>query len=167
MVKRSLDQGKLTIELLKFDSKLARYYMINNAFTYSDVTVEAVVTNRGNNTNGVSLICRYSDIGWYEFLVSNSGFYEINVVDSAGIVKQGYTQLFKANSTAIKTGLSTNSYMITCKGNELSLFINETQVKTIVDNTFQFAEGKIGIAMSSPAALPVKVEFETITVSAP
>ena len=88
-------------------------------------------------------------------------------MDSAGIVKQVYTQLFKANSTAIKTCLSTNSYMITCKGNELSLFINQTPVKTIVDNIFQFAEGKIGIAMSSPAALPVKVEFETITVSAP
>lgn len=167
MVKRSFEPGKLIIQLLKLDSRLARYYMINDVFTYSDVTVEAVVTNRGNNTNGVSLVCRYSDIGWYEFLISNSGFYEINVVDSAGIVKQGYTQLFKANSTAIKTGLSTNSYMITCKGNELSLFINQTLVKTIVDNIFQFAEGKIGIAMSSPAALPVKVEFETITVSAP
>jgi hypothetical protein len=93
MVKRSLHQAKLTIELLKFDSKLARYYLINNNFSYSDVTVEAVVTNRGNNTNGVSLICRYSDIGWYEFLVSNSGFYEINVVDSAGIVKQIETLL--------------------------------------------------------------------------
>ena len=65
MVKRSFEPGKLIIQLLKLDSRLARYYMINDVFTYSDVTVEAVVTNRGNNTNGVSLVCRYSDIGWY------------------------------------------------------------------------------------------------------
>ncbi len=167
MVESEVDRGKLSIHLLKREDKLPWYYLINDSFTYADVKVEAVVTNRGNNANGVSLICRYSDIGWYEFVVSNSGTYTIYAVDINGIVRQGYNELKTGGSAAIKTGQVTNVYTAVCKDGELSLFVNQTLVRTITDTEFNFAQGKIGLAVSSPRKLPVNVDIETITVSEP
>jgi hypothetical protein len=167
MVKKDVELGKLSLRLLKLEDKLPWYYLINNAFAYADVKVEAVVTNRGNNANGVSLICRYSDIGWYEFVVSNDGTYNIYAVDSAGIVNQGYNSIASGGSPVIKTGQSSNVYTIVCAGNDLSLLVNQKLVRTITDNYFKFAEGKIGLAVSSPKKLPINVEIETLTVSAP
>ncbi|HXF86516.1 MAG TPA: hypothetical protein VNK49_14140 [Anaerolineales bacterium] len=167
MVKMNVGLGKLSINLLQLEDKLPWFYLINDAFTYSDVRVEAVVTNRGVNANGVSLICRYSDIGWYEFTVSNSGYYSVYVVDNAGIVNRGYNEIFTGGSSEINTGFSTNVYAIVCQGNELRLFINGTLVRTLTDTKFKLAEGKIGLAVTSPRKLPVNVEIETLTVDQP
>lgn len=167
MVQQAVELGKLSVRLLKLEDRLPWYYLINNAFAYADVKVEAIVTNRGNNANGVSLICRYSDIGWYEFVVSNDGTYNIYAVDSAGIVNQGYNSIASGGSPIIKTGQTSNVYTIVCAGNDLSLLVNQKLVRTITDKYFKFAEGKIGLAVSSPKKLPVNVEIETFTVSAP
>ena len=167
MVKETVGLGNLSISILPIEDKYAWYYLINNKFSYSNVKVEAVVTNQGNNANGVSLICRYSDIGWYEFVVSNSGVYSILAVDNQGIVNQGYNEIASGGSSKIKAGRQTNVYTAICNGNELSLIINQSEVWTLTDAKFQFAEGKIGIAVSSPEKLPVKVEFESMTVGQP
>lgn len=167
LITEQVDLGKLTIGIRPLEDKLAWYYLINNAFTYSDVKVEAVVTNQGNNANGVSLICRYSNVGWYEFDISNSGTYKIFAVDNQGIVNQGYNEIANGGSSKIKTGLQTNVYTAVCKENQLILFINQEEVTTITDKRFQFAEGKIGLALSSPLKLPVSVDFESLTVSQP
>jgi len=45
--------------------------------------------------------------------------------------------------------------------------VNGEEVTTIPDKKFQFGEGKIGLAVFSPKKLPVKVDFESLTVSAP
>ena len=167
MVERSVDLGKLSINLLQLEDKLPRYYLINDSFTYSNVKVEAVVTNRGVNANGVSLICRYSDIGWYEFRVSNSGYYSVFAVDIRGIISQGYNEIATGGVSEIKSGLETNVYTAVCNGNELSLFINQSKVQTISDEKFNLSEGKIGLAVSSPEKLPVAVDFDTLVVSEP
>lgn len=167
MVKWEVDRGKLSLHLLQLEDKLAWFYLINDSFTYSAVKVEAVVTNRGNNANGVSLICRFSEIGWYEFVVSNAGTYTIYAVDNAGIVYQGRNELVTGGSSAIKTGQVTNVYTAVCQGNELSLFVNQTLVRTFSDTKFNFSVGKIGLAVSSPKKLPVNVDIETITISEP
>jgi nitrate reductase NapE component len=167
MVDLKVDLGKLSVNLLQLEDKLPWFYLINDAYTYSDVRVEAVVTNRGVNANGVSLICRYSDIGWYEFMISNSGNYSIFAVDAVGMVSRGYNEIFAGGSSEIKAGPSTNVYAIVCEGGELRLYINQEHVRTIEDIKFKFAEGKIGLAVSSPRRLPVNVDFDSLTVSAP
>ena len=124
--------------------------------------------NAPNNTNGVSLVCRYSDVGWYEFLISNNGTYSVYAVDRAGIVNSGYNQIDLSTSRLISSGPgAVNKYAITCKGQELSLFINDQLVDTITDVKFQFQDGKVGLGVSSPEKLPVKIEFDSFTVSAP
>ncbi|HKJ38454.1 MAG TPA: hypothetical protein VJ972_06745 [Anaerolineales bacterium] len=167
MVKEEIDMGKLSISIRPVEDKFGWYYLVNGVHTYTDVKVETIFTNQGNNTNGVSLICRYSDIGWYEFQISNSGTYKIFVVDNRGIVNQGYNEIANGGSRWINTGRQTNIFSIECKGNELALYVNQQEERRITDNRFLLADGKIGLAVSSPEKLPVVVEFESLTVSSP
>ena len=168
MVQQHSEPGKYAVDLLQSEERLARYYLINDNFTYANVKVEAVIINRGNNTNGVSLICRYSDVGWYEFQISNGGTYSIYAVDRAGIVSSGFNLINRGTSVLIKSGPgAVNTYTITCKDQELSLYINQELVDTITEVKFAFQEGKIGIGVSSPEGLPVKIEFDSVTVSEP
>lgn len=167
MVSVRMESEKLAIDLASLDDKLPWFYLINNVYTYPDVKVEVDVTNRGSDANGVSLICRYSDVGWYEFVVSNTGSYTIYAVDSVGIVSQGYNQLINGNSSAVNQGVSRNIITAECKGNALNLYVNQTLVDSVTDPRFNFTYGKIGIAVSSPQKLPVGVDFDTLTVSAP
>ena len=167
MVDQKVDLGVLSVRLTPLEEKFSWYYQINNAFTYSDVRVETVVKNQGNNSNGISLICRYSDVGWYEVVFSSSGEYWVYVVDNQGIVSQGYNEIANGGSAVILQGLKTNVYALECRGNELGLFINQEEINRLTDNRFQLAEGKVGLAVSAPKKLPVNVDFESFTVSEP
>ena len=162
-----VDRGVLPLQLLQVDDRVGQYYLINDAFSYSDVKVEAVVTNRGNNSNGVGLICRYSNVGWYEAQFSNSQTFAIYVVDSVGLVSQGYTEVLSGDTKLIRSGPSTNVYTLTCKGNTISLSVNGELVGEYVDTHLGLTDGKIGLSVWSPQTLPVIVDVETLTVSAP
>jgi hypothetical protein len=70
-------------------------------------------------------------------------------------------------SPAITSGHTTNVYTAVCSGNELTLLANGVVVKTITDTRYNFTEGKIGVATSSPQLLPVDVQIESVTVSEP
>jgi len=167
MVDEEVDLGNLSVSLNPLEDKYAWYYLINNTFTYSDVKVETVVTNQGNNSNGISLICRYSDVGWYETVFSSSGTYTVYAVDNQGLVNQGYNRIGNGGSALINQGLKTNVYAMECRENQLILFINNEEVNRVVDRRFELAEGKIGLAVSATKNLPVNVDFESFTVSEP
>ena len=162
----STANDKLVFDLNDPNSDLYAYAILNT-FTYTDVKMETVAANRGVNDNNVSLICRYTDRGWYEFNIANSGLYWIYAYDSIGAVAKGYNQLYAGGSTAIKGGQDTNTYVVTCNGNKLSLSINGVDVRTITENQFRFDKGKIGLSVSSFQVLPVKVEFESLKISQP
>ena len=136
--------------------------LINTAVDYGDVQLEVVVKNNGNNANGVSLICRYNERGWFEFMISNDQTYAIFVRAADGEILQGGS----AGSPDIRIGQSENTYTASCKGNELSLHINGKSVRSLVTN-HNFAEGKIGIGFSAPRNLPVDLEFESLKISQP
>lgn len=153
--------GKLTVHLSPKGDQPSGY-LLNDTFTYKDVQLEAVVTNNGNNANGVSLVCRYSDSGWYEFFISNDQTYAIYVMGQNGEVVQGGS----AGSKKILYGKVQNVYTATCKGDELSLSVNGSPVDT-VKTKFDYPEGKIGVGFSSPKDLPIDVEFESLIISQP
>jgi hypothetical protein len=167
MVEKRVEAGRLFINLLPLDGKLPWFYLISNSFTYANVKVEALVTNRGPNMTYVSTICHYSDIGWYEFVLSSAGTYTIYAVDSVGLVNQGYNELASGATPIFNTGMSTNVITAECKGSELNLYVNQAPVQSVIDTKFNFAQGKIGLAVSSPDKLPVNVDFETLTISEP
>lgn len=166
-VKSSLDGGRFNVKLVISENKLPWANWINDTSTYDSVQVEAVVTNNGNNSNGVSLICHYSDAGWYEFMVSNAGIYTIYAYDPTRLQEERYQELIAGGSPAIQSGLATNTYTAVCNGTELSLFINGTLVNTYTDSRYNYTEGKIGFGASSPNRIPIDVIFESLAVSIP
>lgn len=167
-VETSFDSGSLFVTLSPDEDKIPRFYLLNNNSDYSSVQLDLTTTNHGNNANGVSLICNYNDVNWYEFMVSNSGLYEIYAYDPTAADSRGYIMLANGGSAAIKSGQgATNTYRAVCNGSELSLFINEKLEITFDDTQYNLNGGRIGIGASSPNMLPVDISFDVLTVSEP
>lgn len=159
-----IEGGKLVFNL---DSKELYSYLIFDGQTYEDVRVEVSAENRGKNNNNVSLICRYSDEGWYEFSIANNGLYWIYAYDLSGIVRKGYNQLANGGSTKIKQGRETNVYAIVCSGEKLTLYINGEETNVFTDRKFKFGEGKVGVNVSSFNVTPIIVEFDYVDILEP
>jgi len=151
----------------KLDSVDLYSYLIFDTNLYSDVRVEVSATNRGKNNNNVSLICRYSDAGWYEFSIANNGLYWIYAYDSLGVVNKGYNQLTNGGSTKIKQGKDTNIYAITCNGDKLTLYINGNEAAKFTDRSFKLPQGKVGMNVSSFNVTPILVDIEYFKIEQP
>ena len=151
---------------LVFDIRHAQKYVYVNytPYKYTNVRLDLKADNRGKNSNSVSLICRYSDEGWYEANVQNDGLYSI----LAYVVADGrYYNIFNGGSNLIKQGKDTNSYTFICNGSDLTLGVNGTEVKTITDKIYKLREGLAGFGVSSFDSLPVLVEVDTFEISQP
>lgn len=154
--------------LLIFDlqGKGAWVYATYEPFTYTDVRLDVKVGNRGSNNNNVSLFCRKSDAGWYEFDIANNGMYEVffsKIVDNT----VEYSLIADGGSVEINSGMAENEYGILCQGNTLTLFINGKEVRSLVDNKYGLPEGKVGISVSSFRDVPVIVDFFWAKISQP
>lgn len=143
-------------------------YAVYEPEAYDDVRIDVSVTNRGDNTNNVSLLCRYDPKkGWYEANIFNSGLYDILYGEwKAGQNGAAYAELYSGGSNAIRTGMSTNTYSLVCEGNKISLYINDTKVRT-VGSEFGLQRGQIGIGASSFNRYPVSLDFDWVKISKP
>ena len=154
--------GMLSVTLN--DPKLAVYFTYN-PYTYTDTLLSLTYRNRGHNSNNVNVVCRWSTDGWYEFTVQNDGLWQIYAYDQAG--GSGYNLLSSGGSTLINT---TGENMISagCYGNDLSLYINGQEVKTVTDTHYYLSDGQVGfgvnISPSNPVT-PVIVDFESFDIS--
>lgn len=164
-VKVQAGDGKLA---WNFDTKGLAYYMIYNAFTYQDVKLETSYNNSGVNSNTVSLICRYDPkVGWYEFDITNSGLYNIYAMGVTADGKYVYNRVANGGSQAIKQGKGVNEFSATCKGQELTLYINGEKVATAIDQKYSYGEGRVGVGVTSFDVLPVTVSMDALKVSEP
>jgi hypothetical protein len=159
------DEGYLIFDL---QDKNLWVYVTYNSFTYKDITIEFTADNRGKNTNTVSLLCRYdSNIGWYEFSISNDGSYWIYAYDNIGSDTKGYNIITSGTSKAVKQGKDSNTYGASCIGDKLSLTINGTEVKTIKDTKYKFGDGKVGFSVSSFEVTPILIQVDSFSISEP
>ncbi len=170
IAKDGLPEAVLTAHGSSFEFDLQRTflwaYAMYDPFDYADVRVDARVENQGVNNNNVSLICRYTpDNGWYEFNIANNGLFWIYHAKPREDGFVAYKILDEGGSNKIKTGLDANEYAIVCKGNTLTLFVNDTQTKEIKDTAL--TTGKVGVSVSSFINLPVKVSFDWVKISVP
>jgi len=167
------NQDGLTLEtdnsrlIFDFSTKYLYTYLYYQPYDYDNVAVEARVENRGTNNNNISLVCRYSDEGWYEFNIANNGLYNILYGFVAADGDIGYGRLADGGSNKIKSGKDVNTYKIICKDRKLSLYINGIETRVIEDNNYVLRDGKVGISVSSFKDLPVKVEYDWVTISEP
>jgi len=169
----STDESGLTLKTaggyLTFDitSRYLYTYVTYDPFTYQDVRVDARVENRGVNNNNISLFCRYSDEGWYEFNIANNGLYNIYAATYNASHQVVYNKITDGGSNKIKQGKDINEYAIICKGRKLTLFINGFETKSVDENKFVLRDGKVGISVSSFNVTPVKVDVDWIKISQP
>jgi len=161
--------NRVTVEIVdgkfRFDIRdtFTWVYFIYQPLETANVRLETEALNLGRNTNNVSLICRYSEAGWYEFNISNGGLYDIFRFDAN---VRDYITLGSGGTTSIITGQGTNEYAIECNGDELSLFVNGgPAIKTVRDSTL--TTGKIGLSVSSFPVTPIILEFDYLEVSQP
>jgi hypothetical protein len=153
-------------DMFVFDIQSANrwVYITYDAYTYTDIIVDLVATNRGKNNNNVSLICRYDadKNTWYEFNVANNGLYWIYAYDGTE-----YRPIYNGGSNAINQGKDTNRYTAVCSGDTLSLYINNVEARTVRDTNYNFREGQVGFSVSSFEVTPILVEVDSFTVAEP
>jgi hypothetical protein len=156
----SFDFGRMIFDIL--ERELYAYYLYEGN-SYENVRVDINVENRGVNTQQVSLICRNSDEGWYEFAVQSDGLWELYAVSD------GYNRIANGGSTAVKQGKAINQYALVCDGEKLSFFINGVEPKTspYVERKYALRRGNVGFAISSRSATPVKMEVDWFQISQP
>jgi S1-C subfamily serine protease len=144
------------------DKNLYVYYMYN-PYTYQDVSLTLNAENRGRNNNNVSLVCRMNKDGtqWYEFSVESGGVWYLYAVDGK------YNILDNGGTTALKQGKEVNEYRMDCVGDEVTLYINGTELKTVKDSTYGFNEGSVGFNISSLNVLPVTVDVNWFDIAQP
>ena len=125
-------------------------------YEYEDVSVTLNAENRGRNNNNVSLICRMNSDGtnWYEFSVESGGLWYLYAMDGK------YNIISNGGTNSLKQGKEINEYQLVCEGNEITMYINGDEIKTVTDNSYSFN-------ISSLNVLPITVEVNSFEVSEP
>ncbi len=173
LVENPQDEPKVSVHIedgfMKFgiDKNYQYVYVTYDPYTYTDVRVDVRAENRGVNNNNVSIICRYTEEGWYEFNIANNGLYWIYYAQMKPSKQVSYALIANGGSNKIRMGKDVNEYTAICKGRTLQLFINGYEVKTLTENRYALREGQVGVSVSSFNVLPVQVDIDWVKVSQP
>lgn len=164
--------GKLRLQTLPPND--TNFIFLNKKHTYDDVIVTAEVSDAGPLDATMSLICRASEAGWYEFRISPSGYYELLRFDQylRDDGKNAYTNFVekRVGSTKIVSGLNTNQFSLSCVGSTISAFVNGEQLYwekrplAIEDNSY--SDGTVGFGMAGYGK-EYDLAFDWIEVSKP
>jgi S1-C subfamily serine protease len=145
---------------IKVDTVRTGVYAFNQNLSGADVilgTTEAKVA--GPNRMNVSLICRKTDKGWYEFSIESGGFYQIWKWDANAGDNGYYYTLKRAASKYIKLQSATNVLEAQCIGSDLTFIINGEEVATVSDR--DFSEGQTGLGVYDFDIYGSVVDFES------
>lgn len=149
---------------LRFDlqSPYLYLYHLYTPHTYEDVRIDIEIENKAVNTNNVSLVCRYTDYGWYEFIATSGGYYSI-----MRYYEDGNKQLAKGGIKSIKFGREKkNVFTAICRGKTLVYMVNGVEIAKVKDEEIVDA-GYAGMNISSERATPVQVEVNWLEISQP
>jgi hypothetical protein len=176
--------GRLRFELPSTETYV---YVQNTKYTYKDVLAVATFeTVETDGKNGVSIVCRYSDQGWYELRVSTmgdrAGWIQIYRYDPRlkALGENPYVNLllptYQQDSlpiSTIKNGFAVNTIGLQCSGNTLSVYANGSAMIhprlkvpiVVTDNTLQ--EGTVGIGVMSFSTGKAYIEFISVSTNQP
>jgi hypothetical protein len=158
----SFDSGLM---IFNIDFKQLYAYYMYEAQSYDNVRVDMRFENRGANSQNISLVCRASDEGWYEFSVGSDGLWYLY----AHTPKDGFITIKNGGSKAVKQGKAVNEYGLACNKEKIGLFINGQEVRDspFVEKKFALRRGTVGFNVSSINVIPVKVEVDWFQISEP
>jgi hypothetical protein len=153
---------------LQIDFPYTWVYAIYGAQDYEDIRIDAEFTNQAGSPSSIGLICHYSESdGWLEYNVSSDGTYNVLYGQwlSTGIAD--YLPLLSASSTEIQPSGASQEIGLICSGTTVSLFVNQTLIRSADVSRYELGEGKVGITVSSFENTPVTASFDWVSVSEP
>lgn len=129
-------------------------FLFNDNYWASDVYVETTEAKVGGpNRMNVSVICRASDQGWYEFSITSGGLWQI-----WKYYGEKYLRLKEGTSKFIKVQSDPNILQASCVGTNLTFWVNENKVGETTDR--DLTEGQVGVSVSTFDLKGAEVEFE-------
>ncbi|HEX9029480.1 MAG TPA: S1C family serine protease [Anaerolineales bacterium] len=159
--KASVDHSKLYVEVDDNNSNV--YAMYNLDLVPSDVRIDAdVETVAGPNRNNISVVCRASQDGWYEFSINSGGLWYIWKYANG----QYGDPLGQGASYAINLQKSKNTITATCIGDALTLYANGTKLGTAHDHSFT-GGGQVGLSVSTFDISGAGVDISSFIASVP
>lgn len=167
------DEDKITTEfknsLMVFDledTSIFAYYLYEQN-TYDNVRVDMRAENRGKNNNNVSLICRASTDGWYEFSTEGGGLWYLYAVTINVSNEAVYNRIANGGAQPLKQGKEVNDYGMICQDNEITLIINDKEIRKVEEQDYAFRDGYVGFNISSLNVYPIVVEVDWFKISEP
>jgi hypothetical protein len=136
-----------------YDGGISAYATYDPILDFTDVLVGAGVnTVSGPNTNNISLVCRGTDVGWYEFSMTSGGEWIIWKVDAT---KTTINDMYEALASGFSDHYLKHLYNeigISCVGDTLSFYITQRNgdvklVGQVQDRTYR--NGQVAIAVYS------------------
>ena len=167
------DEDKISVEfdnsLMTFDFEetyIFAYYLYEQ-FEYGDVRIDMRAENRGKNNNNISLVCRATTEGWYEFSTEGGGLWYLYAVTINDENKAVYNRIDNGGAQSLKQGKEVNEFGMVCEGNEITLIVNGKELKTVEDKEYSFDDGGVGFNISSLNVTPITVEVDWFKISEP
>jgi hypothetical protein len=167
------DEDKITVEfedsLMKFDLQdtgIYAYYIYEDQ-EYDDVRIDVRAENRGKNNNNVSLICRASVEGWYEFSTEGGGLWYLYAVTINDQNEAVYNRIDNGGAQPLKQGKEVNEFGMICDGDEITLIVNDKELKKITDNEYALSGSYVGFNISSLNVTPIIVHVDWFKISEP
>ncbi len=151
-----------SIVYLQVNERNSTVYMLYDLTLPADIRLDAgVETVAGPNRNNISLICRASVDGWYEFSMNSGGYWFIWKYEDSE-----YTELARGASNDINLQKAANELTATCVGTKLTFYVNLTEMGSVSDNRFK-GPGQVGVSVSTFDIPGAGVEFDWLAVSVP
>jgi len=130
----------------------------------ADVFVEAAFINMGtHNINNISVLCRVSEEGWYEFSMLSGGLWYIWKYTSSN---ENYV-LLKDGGIPDLDYDAPHSIGAECLDNDLTFYFDGEELRNGTIRDTQFREGGTGISVYADDWANVVVEFDYFGIAVP
>ena len=150
------------------DSPYTWVYALYGAQDYENIRIDAQFTNQAGSPASIGLICRYSEAdGWFEYNVSTDGTYNVLYGNGWQMGLQIISPSFLAPPMRYQPSGASQEIGLICSDTTLSLFVNQTLIRSVDVSRYELTEGKVGITASSFENAPVIAAFDWVKVSEP
>lgn len=157
------DGGKLRLTINPKEVTLYTFYELE--LSHPNVKIHTLAQKvEGPNANNISLVCRATEQGFYEFSMTSGGYWRIYLYKYDG-ERYTYTTLASGATTAAQLMNRPNQLAATCIEDRLDFYINNIRIGSTSDSTFSNG-GEVGVSVWGEADGLV-VEFDYFTASVP
>ena len=131
---------------------------------FSDVRLEVDAGKlAGPDENRLGLICRFTGDSYYFFIISSDGYYGIGIFTGNQAELLGQSAMQRGDK--INQGAAVNHLRAECRGDALSLYVNDAPVAEIHDSTL--THGDVGLLAGAFNQPGVDVVFDNFVVTRP